>query len=100
MIIPNTTISPDFNIDELTEGKLDGNGVFDNSVYFFLVGNIVVVTANNGRHDFGFATEGFVQRHTWADYAFANFGLMVGFFLATNAAKKLVDIMNYAICHE
>lgn len=29
MIIPNTTISPDFNIDELTEGKLDGNGVFD-----------------------------------------------------------------------
>jgi hypothetical protein len=29
MIIPNATISPDFNIDELTEGKLDGNGVFD-----------------------------------------------------------------------
>ena len=29
MIIPNTTISPDFNIDELTEGKLDGKGVFD-----------------------------------------------------------------------
>lgn len=29
MIIPNATISPDFNIDELTEGKLNGNGVFD-----------------------------------------------------------------------
>lgn len=29
MIIPNATISPDFNIDELTEGKLDGKGVFD-----------------------------------------------------------------------
>lgn len=29
MIIPNATISPDFNIDELTEGKLDGDGVFD-----------------------------------------------------------------------
>ena len=29
MNIPNITITNDFNIDELTQGKLDGNGVFD-----------------------------------------------------------------------
>lgn len=29
MIIPSVTIPADFNIDELTTGQLDGNGVFD-----------------------------------------------------------------------
>ena len=60
----------------------------------------VVVAADEGGHDFGFAVEGGFEGHAGPHDAVPDLGRDVSLVLAADTGKKLIDIMNKLICHD